>query len=241
MKNPHRNTIAVLTLLALTLPGRADEGEWIDLNTLDTFRSPTGDWTVAADAALHPDNPKLLKAMPGEGILINGETGRTRDLYTTQKFRDVELHLEFIIPKGSNSGVKFMGLYEIQILDSAGRDKLTGDSCGGIYPRAQLQPRYTYLDDGVPPRVNSAKPAGEWQTLDVTFRAPRFDEDGNKIENARIVKATLNGEVIHEDVEMKTPTGHNWVRDEVAEGPLMIQADHGPVAIRNSRVRPIEE
>ena len=52
--------------------------------------------------------------------------------------------------------------------------------CGGIYPRAELKPKYHYLDDGVPPRVNAARPAGDWQTLDVVFQAPRFDAAGKK-------------------------------------------------------------
>jgi hypothetical protein len=48
----------------------------------------------------------------------------------------------------------------------------------------------------------------------------------------------LNGQVIHDDVEVKTPTGQAWRDKEVAEGPLLLQADHGPVAFRNIRVRP---
>ena len=78
-----------------------------------------------------------------------------------------------MIPKGSNSGVKFEGLYEIQIFDSHGVAKPTASHCGGIYPRAELLPKYHYLDEGIPPRVERRpKPFGEWQTLDVVFRAP---------------------------------------------------------------------
>ena len=47
-----------------------------------------------------------------------------------------------------------------------------------------------------------------------------------------------DGEVIHEDLELKTPTGHNWDKKEVAKAPLLLQGDHGPVAFRNVRVRP---
>ena len=117
------------------------------------------------------------------------------------------MHVEFLIAKGSNSGIKFHGHYEIQITDSAGRKELTGDDCGGIYPRAELKPRYRHLDKGIAPKVNAAKPAGEWQTLEATFLAPRFDKDGKKTANARIVKATLNGQLIHQDQELLTPTG----------------------------------
>ena len=81
---------------------------------------------------------------------------------------------------------------------------------------------------------------GEWQTLDVIFRAPRFDSDGKKTRSARFDKVVLNGQIIHEDVEVKTPTGHAWRLKEVARGPILLQGDHGPVAFRNIRVKPLD-
>ena len=84
--------------------------------------------------------------------------------------------------------------------------------------------------------VNAAKPAGEWQTLDITFRSPRF-KDGKKVRNARFVKVLLNGQVVQEDAEVKYPTGAAWVKPEVERGPLLLQSDHDPVAWRNVRVR----
>ena len=146
-------------------------------------------------------------------------------------------HVEFLIPKGSNSGVKLQGLYEIQIRDSWGVKAPKGSDCGGIYPRAELKPKYHYLDKGVPPRLNACKKPGEWQTLDIRFQAPRFDADGKKTANARFLKVVLNGQVIHDNVEVPTPTGHAWHTQESATGPLLLQGDHGPVAFRNVRVR----
>jgi hypothetical protein len=216
----------------------ADDQRWIDLSGLESWVSPTGEWFVAGIAAMDPQDPKMLTTKPGNGVLVNGPTGRTRNLVSKQKFGDLEAHLEFLIPQRSNSGVKFEGLYEIQIYDSHGVGRPKAMDCGGIYPRAELEPKYHYLDDGVPPRVNAARPAGEWQTLDVVFQAPRFDAAGNKIANARFVKVVLNGQVIHENVEVKTPTGHAWREREIPTGPLLLQADHGPVAFRNVRVRP---
>jgi hypothetical protein len=213
--------------------------ELIGDHGLDDWRKPTGDWLVAGDAEPRAENPKKLTAKPGKGTLINGVTGKTNNLVTTQDFGDVEAHFEFFVPQGSNSGVKFQGLYEIQITDSFGVAKPKAIHSGGIYPRAELLPRYRYLDDGTPPRVNAARPAGEWQTLDVIFRTPRFDADGKKVTNARFDKAVLNGQLIHENVELKTPTGHAWRVKEVARGPILLQADHGPVAFRNIRVRPL--
>lgn len=89
--------------------------------------------------------------------------------------------------------------------------------------------------------MNAAKPAGEWQTLDVVWNSPRVNEKGEKTANAKVVKAVLNGQVVQEDQELKTPTGSNWVKKETAAGPFMLQADHGPVAFRNVRIKPLAE
>jgi hypothetical protein len=227
----------------LTRDARAADPGWIDLTgsqNFDAWKSPTDAWAFVGEVQLDPENPKRLVARPGTGVLYNGPSGKTRNLVTKQEFRDIEAHVEFLIPKGSNSGVKFGGVYEIQILDSAGKKVLSGNDLGGIYPRAEAKPKYHYLDEGHPPRINAALPAGQWQTLDVIFRAPRFDASGRKVANARFVKVVLNDQLIHADVEAATPTGSAWVKKETPSGPLLIQADHGPVAIRNVRVRPLE-
>jgi Domain of Unknown Function (DUF1080) len=235
-------------VLAITaLGGRnvasSDDGGWIDLigdHGFERWRAPTGDWIEGGAARPDPQKPTKLKSEPGNGTLVNGVTGKTRNLVSARDFTDIEAHLEFMIPKGANSGIKFEGLYEIQIFDSFGIAKPTASHCGGIYPRAELLPKYHYLDQGTPPRVNAAKPQGQWQSLDVVFRAPRFGPDGKKIKNARFDKVVLNGQLIHEGVELKTPTGHAWRLKERASGPILLQGDHGPVAFRNIRIRPLE-
>ncbi len=230
-----------LALLAGTAAGRGKEDQgWINLfaDDLQAFKKPHGDWQTASDVELDPKSPRKLRVKEGKGVYVS--TGKARNLYTTQKFADVELHLEFNLPKGSNSGVKFHGHYEIQLYDSFGKKEVTGEDCGGIYPRAELKPRYHHIDKGIPPKINACKPPGEWQTLDVTFIAPRFDGAGKKVKNARIARAVLNGQLIHENQELQTPTGDRWNEAEMFEGPLMLQGDHGPVALRNFRVRPLK-
>lgn len=238
-----RILLPLVASVALVVPcPAADDDGWISLTgdrPLEAWRAPTAGWFEAGDAKLDPANPKRLTPVEGHGVIINGKSGRARNLISKAEFGDIEAHLEFLIPRGSNSGVKFEGLYEIQILDSHGVAKPNGRHCGGVYPRAELLPRYRYLDDGISPRVNAARPAGEWQTLDVVFLAPRIEADGKKIADARLVRAVLNGQLIHGDVPLKTPTGHAWHNKEVARGPILLQADHGPVAFRNIRVRPI--
>jgi hypothetical protein len=214
----------------------AEDRPWKLLSAPDQFDAwqKATNWQIAAEAEAKA-NTRELVVKEGKGIYVS--LGQGNNLLTREKFGDIELHMEFMIPKGSNSGVKFMGLYEIQILDSHGKKEVSGNDCGGIYPRAEGKPKYHHIDKGVPPKVNACKAPGEWQTLDAIFLAPRFDKDGKKITNAKIVRATLNDQVIHENQELATPTGQNYVKPEIPTGPLLLQGDHGPVAFRNVKVR----
>ena len=157
--------------------------------------------------------------------LVNTKPGSV-DLYTEERFADAVFELEFMIPKGSNSGVYLMGEYEVQILDSFGKEKVGPGDLGGIYSTAA-------------PTTNASKKPGEWQTFVIDFRAPRFEGE-KKTQNARFVKVTLNGQVIHENVEMKGPTPGGLTGKEGPTGPLMFQGDHGAVAFRNIKVRPVK-
>jgi hypothetical protein len=235
------NRCLTLALLLTGMPTAvwADPNDWQDVfsHGLDAFKKPHGTWVAVGSVEMDAGKPRKLLAHEGSGIFYNGPKGRSNDLYTKEKFGDLEVHLEFLIPKKSNSGIKLHGHYEIQIEDSYGVKKLKGSDCGGIYPRSEAKPRYHHIDDGIAPKVNACKPAGEWQTLDIEFVAPRFDTNGKKTANARLPKVLLNGVVIHENVELLTPTGDRWRGPEMAEGPLMLQGDHGPVAFRNLRLR----
>ena len=233
--------LVVGVLLAVAAPLHAQSKLDMLADKLAAWKTPTGDWQEVSGVEIDPKNAKKFVAREGSGAWYNGPKGRTNNLYSKQKFADVEVHLEFNIPKGSNSGIKFHGHYEIQILDSYGKKELTGDDCGGVYPRADIiNKRYTHLDKGIAPKVNACKAPGEWQALDIVFIAPRFDKDGKKIKNAQLEKVLLNGQVIHEKQELLTPTGDRWKGPEMREGPLMLQADHGPVAFRNMTLREIK-
>jgi hypothetical protein len=221
-----------------------DDG-WIDLMKPEVWKRYDAKWIAADEVKLTAD-PKgkadvRLKAEPKDGgkAWVNGETGRLPNLITKEAFGDCEVHVEFLIAKNSNAGIKFHEVYEIQILDSFGKEKIDGTGMGGVYPRANLE-KGGYLDRGIAPKVNAAKPAGEWNTLDVVWKSPRLDTKGEKIASAMIVKATLNGHLIHENVELKTPTGGNWMKKETATGSFMLQSDHGPIAWRNVRIKAVK-
>jgi hypothetical protein len=229
--------IVALDLATSAAPGAEQTGILFNGHDLVGWRKPAGDWLAVQAVSLDPTNAEKLAITPGEGVLLNGLNGRTRDLVSEQEFGDVELHVEFCIPKHSNSGVYLMGRYEIQIYDSYGveKDEYPGIECGGIYGRWINEKNV----EGHTPRVNASKPPGEWQSFDITFRAPRFDAAGRKIENAKVVKVVHNGQVVHENVELTGPTRGGW-EPEKAKGPLRLQGDHGPVAFRNLRVKDAE-
>ncbi|WP_169976852.1 3-keto-disaccharide hydrolase [Tautonia rosea] len=244
--------LAVVAAVFLIVPVSAstlwaDDGAadgWITLfgegTGLEAFRSPFGDWQIVGAAALNADDPKHLKPEPGSGVLINDPPGRTRNLETVAEFGDVEIEIEYMMAENSNAGVKFQGLYEIQMYDSYGKE-IDARGNGGVYPRAELLPRYRHIDEGFPPMVNASRPAGEWQVLRATFRAPRFDDSGEKTAHAVLERAELNGQVIHENLEIPYPTGHAWrTKPETPLGPILLQGDHGPVAFRTVRIRPID-
>ena len=204
------------------------------------WRGDTGQWQIVADTFTNPQNEKLLSSKPGTGAIVNGPTGRTSHLFSKAEFGDIKAHIEFMVSKGSNSGVYFMGRYEIQVFDSYGTEKseYPGIECGGIYERWD-ENRNPKGYEGRSPRVNASRPPGQWQTFDVIFRAPRFDKAGHKVSNARFKIVVHNGIVVHEDVELTGPTRAGAYNDEKPTGPIMLQGDHGPVAYRNIMIEPI--
>ncbi len=188
-------------------------------------------WMVGLPQLDPHDARRLVVSPPGAsgGALVNDAVPKPRtrearavDIYTQQKFGDCTIEMEFMVPEGGNSGVYVMGEYELQIEDNYGQEKLTFQDLGAVYKVAAA-------------RVNAAKKPGEWQSLSIDFRAPRF-QDGKKVANARFVKVVLNGQVIHEGLEVKDVTPGGLTKKEVPTGPIMLQGDHGPVAYRNIRV-----
>ena len=156
------------------------------------------------------------------------------DIVSDYQFSDAHIHVEFRIPdmpdctgqaKG-NSGVYVHGCYEIQVLDSYGIENPHNDDCSGIY---SIQA----------PLCNACLPAEEWQTYDIIFRAPRFNQYGEIAEDGRIT-LLQNGIVVHNNFILPsvTPGGITENR-RVAKCPLMLQ-DHGnAVSFRNVWVMPL--
>ena len=170
------------------------------------------------------------KAAAGDRI-VNGKDGKTANLVSDEKFGSFELYLEFLLAKGSNSGVFLHGLYEVQVFDSFGfSGPLTVGDAGGIYERADGTA-------GSPPLRNAAKPPGEWQSLHIWFQAPRFDANARMTDKPKILRVLLNGMQVQENFTLSGPTTSSLTIPEAAANPIMLQGDHGPVAFRNIYVR----
>lgn len=184
--------------------------------------------------------PKAVAFEAGTGILVNNNNATQKDhLLSKWEHGDILLELEVMIPKGSNSGIYLQGRYEVQLLDSWGKSRPAFSDIGGIYRNWEEEKGKIY--SGKAPLTNAAKAAGLWQKFKIAFKAPKFDQSGKKIANAKFVYVDLNGIRIHENVEVPLPTGGPIDKQETPMGPLMIQGDHGPVAFRNIRYQLLQE
>lgn len=218
------------------------QSQTISLKDLSSFRE-AGSWQMVGDikADLEKDNKFEVKA--GNEILVNLPTKKSpgKDLFSKIEHGNVDIELDYMMAKGSNSGIYLQGLYEFQLMDSWGTKELLPGQNGGIYQRwDDTKPEGQKGYEGYAPRQQVGKAPGLWQHLKISFQAPTFDAQGKKMENARILKAELNGVVIHENVELFGPTRGAISDQEKALGPLRIQGDHGPVAFRNIKITPFD-
>lgn len=213
------------------------------LNSLSDFRPNTGTWHNAGEVMADIDKPNFLDFTKGEGIIVNQPTKKNKgqDLISLEEFGDIDLELEVMVAPQSNSGVYLMGQYEIQVLDSWGKTTARAGDMGGIYERwDESKPEGQKGYQGYAPRQNVSRAPGVWQNLRVSFKAPKFNANGEKIENAKFLSVHLNGVLIHENLEVFGPTRGSMIPNDIPRGPIRIQGDHGAVAFRNIKITKYE-
>ncbi|SEI76154.1 PA14 domain-containing protein [Cyclobacterium xiamenense] len=227
----------LLLPLLLVVSCRLSAQEVIVFDDLTDFGDIPSTWKEVGEVLADWEQADFLSTLPGSGILVNPpKPDNGPHLVSDFVHGDLTLELEFMVPKGSNSGVYLQGRYEIQIFDSWGKAHPTSGDAGGIYQRWNDEKKQGF--EGKAPRTNATRAPGLWQRLKIDFEAPRFDAAGNKVSNAKFNQVFLNGVLVHENVEVTGPTRSAMFEDEQPLGPLMIQGDHGPVAIRNIRYQP---
>ncbi|GAB4456732.1 MAG: DUF1080 domain-containing protein [Armatimonadaceae bacterium] len=151
-----------------------------------------------------------------------------KDIVSKQEFGDCYMHVEFRCPETGvgNAGVALQGRYEVQIMNSYGKEP-EKHGCGSLYSQK-------------PPMVVASKKPGEWQSYDIFFRAPRFNEQGEVVEKPRVT-VLQNGIVIQNNAEFTGMTGiqYSEFKEMSATGPVILQGDHDPVQYRNIWVVPM--
>ena len=170
-----------------------------------------------------------------DGYMETTKSGRIR---TKDEFGDFQMHLEFATPskvdgKGQgrgNNGVNIYGRYEIQILDSYQNETYADGGAASVYGQT-------------PPLVNASRPPGEWQTYDIIWESPRWDESGNLAKKA-YVTVLHNGVVVHHRFELVGNTNHRTVgsyRKHAPKGFIELYEHGNPVRFRNIWIRPLGE
>jgi hypothetical protein len=195
--------------------------------------SPGG---VPSDAIVLFDGKSLEGWEDGEKWKIEDgiATSAGGTITSKQKFGDCQLHIEFATPaevKGSgqgrgNSGIYLMSRYEVQVLDSYDNKTYFDGQCGAIYKEQ-------------PPTVNACRKPGEWQTYDIVFNAPRFNED-ETLQKPGYVTVLHNGILIHNHFELLGITSYTEPPKYVAHAerePIQIQFHGNPVRFRNIWIR----
>ncbi|MBI5692431.1 MAG: DUF1080 domain-containing protein [Verrucomicrobia bacterium] len=181
-----------------------------------------------------PDGGPAPWKLEGDAMVCVPKSGNIR---TRQAFGDIQLHLEFRTPAvvsgegqgRGNSGVFFMGIYELQILDSYNNPTYVNGQAGSIYKQYA-------------PLVNASRPPGEWQSYDVVWVAPRFGPDGKVTRPARMT-VFHNGVLVQHDAVLKgnTPNrGYPAYKAHADRLPLSLQDHNNTIAFRNIWVRELK-
>lgn len=188
-----------------------------DGTNLDNWTNMDGDparWDIADGA---------MTVKPGTG-----------SIRTKQGFGDVQLHIEWRTPdvvKGEgqgrgNSGVFLMGKYEVQVLDNYENKTYPNGQAASIYKQTI-------------PLVNACRKPGEWQTYDIIFTAPRFNEKGRVTHPARIT-VIHNGVLVQNNTEIWGVTefiGLPSYKQHSMKEPLILQDHNDLVSFRNIWIR----
>lgn len=230
-------TVAFFVTLA-SLAAAFDSHEWlsgIHWAEPPTVTPGTGNGPPS-DAIVLFGGEDLSQWEGGESWIVEdgAAIANANGIATKQGFGDCQLHLEFATPEviegtgqgRGNSGVFLQERYEVQVLDSYGNDTYYDGQCGAIYKQQ-------------PPLVNASRGPGEWQTYDIIFTAPRFNEDGS-LQSRGTLTVLHNGVLVQDHWEIQGETLYTEPPVYYTHGlrePISIQYHGNPVKFRNIWIR----
>lgn len=229
---------------ALAQPAQ-QAGTPIPLNDLSAFASPASNWRIVGSVRAALKKANTLATEKGTSVLINTPPAKTLtsdqdalkyNLMTNLQHGDADLELDYMMAPQSKSAVYLQGRYAIELADNWSSRPSDGGYNGSILERRNENQTVGQNGfDGHPARQNAGRAPGLWQHLKISFQAPRFNANGQKTENAKLLRVDLNGVTIHENVELSGPTRASMSSNEAALGPLMFQGAYGAVAFKNIR------
>ena len=118
-----KHHLLILSLFAGTI-ARAENLELFNGQDLSAWKEPLGAWSVVSSVKLDPANPKGFVTTPGQGVTLSAASGKSVDIISKAEHGDAQIHVEFNVPKDSNSGVYVQGRLEVQVFDSFGKDTI---------------------------------------------------------------------------------------------------------------------
>lgn len=196
-------------------------------------------WHQVSDVTINAEQ-QIFTTQAGEGVLINRPQGdllgKSNWLFSANDdYQDMHLKVDFNVTKSAESAIYFLGRYRLNISDIYGKKQWWQVWMGGIHARFDDEREWKNFD-GITASANGNKPAGEWQTLTVDFKAPRFDENGFKTEYAQYINVKVNGVTVQQNQVGTGPAKWAFKKNDSTTGPLIFVGDTGPIAFRNLTV-----
>jgi hypothetical protein len=193
----------------------------LPLDNLSAFRPAGANWQIYGGFEGDPRHQNALKLERGTGILLGNPSATAHGpLATAWQHSGLELDFDFLVTPGTRASLWLQGRYAVA---------LTGAEASAAAPASMIG----LVGGNLAPRADAGRVPGLWQHLHLEFSAPRFDAQGVKLANARIDKMVLNEFPVQEGLALDRPTAGAAFTDEKSAGPLMFQAEGGPIFIRS--------
>lgn len=204
---------------------------------VSSFKSNSS-WELVKSAVAVKGKTELLVGKGADASIIYNKKDwrKSEPLVTNDWFGDSWVKFEFLLPEKSRSQILLQGRYAINLADMQGQKQLTSEGLGGIESNGNASNNETAFE-GVAPLVNATLSPGEWQSMEIKFRAPRFDAARNKTEAALFLEIKVNDKVVQKNALAAGISRSSKISWEDEYGPLIIRGDQGPIAIRHFDTR----